>query len=62
MAERAKTSRRAAGETRQNYSKTALAMAKRAARSELRRIFDEEMTQRISEHQHSRPATAAHHS
>jgi hypothetical protein len=61
MAERAKTSRRAASETRQNHSKTALAMAKRAARSELRRIFDEEMTQRISEHQRSRPASAAHH-
>ncbi len=63
MAERAKTLKRAASESRQNQNKT-LALAKRAARSELRRIFNEEVTQRISEQQHSRsrPATASHHS
>jgi hypothetical protein len=64
MAERAKTLKRTASETRQNQNKTALATAKRAARSELKRIFDEELTQWISEQQHSRsrPATASHHS
>jgi hypothetical protein len=42
--------------------KTASGMAKKAARSELKRIFDEEVRQRQSERQHSlsRPATASH--
>ncbi len=64
MAQGVKTLKRAARETRQNHNKMALAMAKRAARSELRRIFDEELTQRISEENNSRsrPAMAAHHS
>jgi hypothetical protein len=64
MTERAKTLKRAASEIRQNRNKTVLAMAKRTARSELKRIFDDEVTQWISEQQHSRsrPATAAHHS
>jgi hypothetical protein len=63
MAERAKTLKRAANETRRNHNKTALAMAKRAARSELKRIFDDEVTQWITEQQHSRSrsAAAAHH-
>jgi hypothetical protein len=64
MGERGKTLKRAASETRPNQNKTALATAKRAARSELKRIFDEEVTQRILEQQHSRsrPATASRHS
>jgi hypothetical protein len=43
-------------------SKTALARAKRAARSELRRIFAEELKQRELERRHglSRRATASH--
>ena len=57
MAEREKTLREAS----QIQSKTALAMAKRAARSELKRILDEEVNQWESERQHSlsRPATAS---
>ena len=64
MAERAKTLKRADSKTRQNRDKTALAIAKRAARSDLKRIFDDEMTQWTSEQQHlrSRAATASDHS
>jgi hypothetical protein len=61
MAERAKTLKRAVSETGQIQSKTALAMAKRAARSELKRIFDDEAKQGESEqHSLSRPAAASH--
>ena len=58
MEERAKTLKRADSKTRQNRNKTALAMAKRAARSELKRIFDDEVTQWTSEQPHSRSRTA----
>ena len=61
MAECANTLKRAASETRQNQNKNALAMAKRAARSELKRIFDEEVKQGESEqHSLSQPAKASH--
>jgi hypothetical protein len=62
MGEREKTSKRVASEVGKIQRKTALAMAKRAARSELKRIFDQELRQRVSEQQHSlsRLATASH--
>jgi hypothetical protein len=59
MAEREKTSNRVTGDAGQIRSKSALARAKRAARSELRRIFNEEVKQRESERQHSRTAAAS---
>jgi hypothetical protein len=61
MAESEKTLKRVVSEAGQIQSKTALAMAKRAARSGLKRIFDEEAKQGESEqHSLSRPATASH--
>jgi hypothetical protein len=63
MAESEKTLKRVASEASQIQSKTALAMAKRAARSELKRIFDDEVTQWTLEQQQtrSRTATASDH-
>jgi hypothetical protein len=63
MAEHEKTLKRADSETRQNRNKIALAIAKRAARSELKRIFDDEVTQWTLEQQQtrSRTATASDH-
>jgi hypothetical protein len=54
--------KRVASEASHIRSMTALARAKRSARAELKRIFDEEVEQRKSERQHSlsRPATASH--
>jgi len=62
MGEREKTLKRVPGEPSKIKKKTALAMAKRAARSDLRRIFDQELRQRELEQQHSRsrPTTASH--
>ena len=62
MAEREKTWKGVAGEAGPIQSKTGLETAKRAARYELRRIFDEEVKQRELERQRSlsRPATASH--
>jgi hypothetical protein len=59
MAKGEQTSKRVASKIQ---SKTALVKAKRAARAELRRIFDEELKERESERQHSlsRPAVASH--
>ena len=64
MVESAKKLKRVSSEASQIQNKTALAIAKRAAKSELKRIFDEEVKQWVSERQHSlsRPATATHHS
>jgi hypothetical protein len=53
MAQRDNKSRRAANQASKIQSKTALAMAKHAATSELKRIFDEEVKRRKSERQHS---------
>lgn len=58
MAENKKTLRRAAGGA--DKDKTASAMARRAARTELKRIFDEEVKQRESEGQLSRSRTTSH--
>jgi hypothetical protein len=62
MGEREKTWKRMAGETGESGRKTALAIAKRAARSELRQIFDQELKEREAERQGSlaRRATASH--
>jgi hypothetical protein len=62
MGDRNPASDRAASEASQIQSKPALAKAKRAARSELKRIFEEEAKQRESERQNvlSRPAAASH--
>ena len=64
MADRATKLKGADSETRQTRNKTALALAKRAARSELKRIFNDEVTQWTSEQQHprSRTATSSDHS
>jgi hypothetical protein len=61
MAKRVRTLKRVASGASQIQSKSALARAKRAARSELRRIFDEELKERESERRSlSRPAAASH--
>jgi len=62
MAASEKIRRGVASEASPVQRKTALAMLKRAARRELRRIFDEELKQRESERQISlsRRATASH--
>jgi len=59
MGERGKTLNRGASEASQIQSKAALEMAKRVARSRLKRIFAEELKQRESEQQHSLSRSAA---
>ena len=60
MEEHARRLNPGASEANQIQSKAALAMAKRVARSRLKRIFAEELKQREAEQQHSlsRSATA----
>jgi hypothetical protein len=59
MGERGNTLNRGASEAEQIQSKGALAMAKRVARSRLKRIFAEELKQREAEQQHSMPHSVA---
>jgi len=62
MPQGARKSKGAVSETRQTRNKTALTLAKRAARSELKRIFEDEVAQLTSQQPRSRRATASDHS
>jgi hypothetical protein len=59
MTEGEKSLERVADEANPTQSMAELALAKSQARSELRRILDEEIKQRAAEQQRSRPATAS---